>query len=726
MSDACFDKPSATPSAECIIGGPACGKTTTLLERARVCAESGEGSVVYVCASELAANRAKQAISSWHCGGIEVKTGLELACEVLSDERCAARGLRNRLIGRAEQRALMEDVKVCGIKRRRLRELVAFLECGWSNLADDDPAWLKTNEEEMVAGLVRGNLEFTGGVLACEASALALRAARGDAALRAAYARDHAFVDDYERLGRATQFLVNELAVASIAIAAGDVPFVDGGEPYPCAEGVREFFEANPAAMAERLFSCHRPSSVVLLLNALRSDGSMKATELSADSGGRDASGSRPPSAVLPSDVLRVEESPSAKESSAASSARDASCSRPSPVVRCAGEPMGAAESSAALNARDASGGRGDFAGVSGPVMAGGIVEEFSDIAQRIERAIDQGVSPSRIFIASTNRMWRANVVRYLQQVGIAARELASGVRLRTPSMRVLVGEGDPLCRSVQIARLREIAQPQGLQLEGALSALAAGALEGADAHDPLLDGLVDAYWIARGKCAESVEASVAERAEVPMVEDSEELMAEGAKLPMLEGSEEPVAESSKVLALESAKTPVAESAELPVTESAVPPAVEGVEEPVTEGTEEPITKKMCGANAESLENGACGDAYDGAVKVGAPLDAVDREFDLVIFGGFVNGFIPSADYCDPAAMVGAARERAHAADIQELYRAVASARHGVVFTGFSECSLEAAECLKLHIARIKLKRGVRMCAIEPSLYASFVACARP
>ena len=244
--------------------------------------------------------------------------------------------------------------------------------------------------------------------------------------------------------------------------------------------------------------------------------------------------------------------------------------------------------------------------------------------------------------------------------------------------MRVLVGEGDPLCRSVQIARLREIAQPQGLQLEGALSALAAGALEGADAHDPLLDGLVDAYWIARGKCAESAEASVAESAEPPM------------------------------------------------TESAVPPAVEGVEEPVTEGTEEPITKKMCGANAESLEDGACGDAYDGAVKVGAPLDAVDREFDLVIFGGFVNGFIPSADYCDPAAMVGAARERAHVADIQALYRVVTSARHGVVFTGFSECSLEAAERLKLHIARIKLKRGVRMCAIEPSLYASFVACARP
>lgn len=648
MPHARFDKPSAPPSVECIIGGPACGKTTALLERARACAESGEGSIVYVCASKAAAERARRAISLWRCGGIEVKTGLELACEVLSDERYAARGLRNRLIGRAEERVLMEDVKVCGIKRRRLRELVAFLECGWSNLADEDPAWLKTNEEELVAGLVHGNLEFTGGVLPCEASARALRAVQDDAALRASHARDHVFVDDYERLGRATQFLVNELAVASIAIAAGDVSPVTGAvssaagdEPYPWVEGVRELLAERPAAAVERLFSCYRPSSVVQLLNALRADDSLRAAELSVASSGREVSRDRDGS--LSSDASRVD---------------------------------------------------GDFAGVLGPVMAGGIVEEFSDIAQRIKQAIEQGVSLNRIFIAGTNRMWRANVVRYLQQAGIAAQELAGGVRPGASAMRVLVGEGDPLCRSVQIARLREIAQPQGLRLEEALSALAVGTLEGADANDPLLDGLVGAYWIVRGKRAEH----------------AERLMAKGAKVP----------------------------------------ASEGAGESASEGARGSIAKNTCGVNAVSSEGGICGnargdihddprgDAYGDihgdpraatngdAVMVGAPLDAVDHEFDLVIFGGFVNGFIPSADYCDPVAMVGAARERAHAADIQALYRAVASVRRGIVFTGFSECSLEAAERLKLHIARIKLKRGVRMCAIEPSAYASFVGYARP
>ena len=647
MPHARFDKPSAPPSVECIIGGPACGKTTALLERARACAESGEGSIVYVCASKAAAERAGWAISLWRCGGIEVKTGLELACEVLSDERYAARGLRNRLIGRAEERVLMEDVKVCGIKRRRLRELVAFLECGWSNLADEDPAWLKTNEEELVAGLVRGNLEFTGGVLPCEASARALRAVQDDAALRASHARDHVFVDDYERLGRATQFLVNEFAVASIAIAAGDVSPVTGAvssaagdEPYPWAEGVRELLAARPAAAVERLFSCYRPSSVVQLLNALRADDSLGAAELSVASSGREVSRDRDGS--LSSDASRVD---------------------------------------------------GDFAGVLGPVMAGGIVEEFSDIAQRIKQAIEQGVSLNRIFIAGTNRMWRANVVRYLQQAGIAAQELAGGVRPGASAMRVLVGEGDPLCRSVQIARLREIAQPQGLRLEEALSALAVGTLEGADANDPLLDGLADAYWIARGKRAEHAERLAVKGAKVPVSEDTGESVCEGAK---------------------------------------------GF-----------ITKNTCGVNAVSSEDGICGNARGGingdtrgdacggihddpraathgdTVMVGAPLDAVDHEFDLVIFGGFVNGFIPSADYCDPAAMVGAVRERAHAADIQALYRAVASARRGIVFAGFSECSLEAAERLKLHIARIKLKRGVRMCAIEPSAYASFVDCVR-
>lgn len=657
MPHARFDKPFAPPSVECIIGGPACGKTTALLERARACAESGEGSVVYVCASKLAAERARRAISLWRCGGIEVKTGLELACEVLSDERYAARGLRNRLIGRAEERVLMEDVKVCGIKRRRLRELVAFLECGWSNLADEDPAWLKTNEEELVAGLVRGNLEFTGGVLPCEASARALRAVQDDAALRASHARDHVFVDDYERLGRATQFLVNELAVASIAIAAGDVSPVTGAvssaagdEPYPWAEGVRELLAARPSAGVERLFSCYRPSSVVQLLNALRADDSLGAAELSVASSGRDVSRER--------DALCARDASNSHE---ASGAREASCSCSSSTALPLDAPSddeltGAAEPSAVSRARDgsldclssaallpdASRADGDFAGVFGPVMAGGIVQEFFDIAKRIKQAIDQGVSPNRIFIAGTNRMWRANVVRYLQQAGIAAQELAGGVRPGAPAMRVLVGEGDPLCRSVQIARLREIAQPQGLRLEEALSALAAGTLEGADANDPLLDGLVDAYWIARGK------------------------RAEGTETPMAEG-----------------------------------------------GT--------CGNTRGDTYGGACGGAHGNVVVVGAPLDAIDREFDLVIFGGFVNGFIPSADYCDPAAMVGVARERAHAADIQALYRAVASARRGVVFTGFSECSLEAAERLKLHIARIKLKRGVRMCSIEPSAYATFM-----
>lgn len=702
MPHARFDKPSAPPSVECIIGGPACGKTTALLERARACAESGEGSIVYVCASKAAAERARRAISLWRCGGIEVKTGLELACEVLSDERYAARGLRNRLIGRAEERVLMEDVKVCGIKRRRLRELVAFLECGWSNLADEDSAWLKTNEEELVAGLVRGNLEFTGGVLSCEASALALRAVQDDAALRASHARDHVFVDDYERLGRATQFLVNELAAASIAVAAGDVSPVAGDDPYPWAEGVRELLAARPSAGVERLSSCYRPSSVVLLLNALRADDSLGAAELSVASSGRDVSRDRDAlcareascscssSAALPLDAPSDDELTGAAEPPAVSRARDGS-------LDCL--------SSAAL-LPDASRADGDFAGVFGPVMAGGIVQEFFDIAKRIKQAIDQGVSPNRIFIAGTNRMWRANVARYLQQAGIVAKELTGDVRPGASAMRVLVGEGDPLCRSVQIARLREIAQPQGLRLEEALSALAAGTLEGADANDPLLDGLLDAYWIACGKRAEH----------------AERLMVKSAKVPVLEGMEDPMAKDVEA------------------------PVCEGTGESASEGARGFVAKDTCEVNAVSSEGGICGNArgdingdtrgddYDDlraaahgdAVMVGVPLDAVDREFDLVIFGGFVNGFIPSADYCDPATMVGAARERAHAADIQALYRAVASARRGIVFTGFSESSLEAAERLKLHIARIKLKRGVRMCAIEPSSYASFVGYARP
>lgn len=105
------------------------------------------------------------------------------------------------------------------------------------------------------------------------------------------------------------------------------------------------------------------------------------------------------------------------------------------------------------------------------------------------------------------------------------------------------------------------------------------------------------------------------------------------------------------------------------------------------------------------------------AVAVAPPEDLFGRTFDVVIFGGFVNGFIPSRDMCDPGVVVGGARTRQEAADRAAIALAEQRATRRLLFTSFESCDLETAERLRLHIPRIRLRSGVRTCNIHPSDY---------
>ena len=105
------------------------------------------------------------------------------------------------------------------------------------------------------------------------------------------------------------------------------------------------------------------------------------------------------------------------------------------------------------------------------------------------------------------------------------------------------------------------------------------------------------------------------------------------------------------------------------------------------------------------------------AVAVGAPEDLFGRTFDVVIFGGFVNGFIPSRDMCDSGVVVGGARTRQEAADRAAIALAEQRATRRLLFTSFKSCDLETAERLRLHIPRIRLRSVVRTCDIHPSDY---------
>lgn len=103
-------------------------------------------------------------------------------------------------------------------------------------------------------------------------------------------------------------------------------------------------------------------------------------------------------------------------------------------------------------------------------------------------------------------------------------------------------------------------------------------------------------------------------------------------------------------------------------------------------------------------------------VFVGMPQDLLGKTFDLVIFGGCVEGWLPARAYFEA---VGNTKERLLNQALGSLTHAQHAARKMLLFTSFEECSLEFAERLDLHYEHIRLKDGVRTCELRPSALLS-------
>lgn len=635
--------PTAT-EALCITGGPRSGKTGALVERAVAWAEAAPATpdaqppLLFFCASPVTTDDAALRLSQRGLANVPVeavglaepaacqhgpRTGLvttpfDYACRILADPRAQrAIGRGGRMLSRAEEAVFYEDLKTCGLKRRRLRELWAFLQCGLANLNDGDPNWIQTTEERAILDLARDILAFEDAILPGEVVNLAVRALEVEPTLRQRFGSPVVLADDYLLMSPASQRLVNLLATSKIAVAGSEKAALPAFEPYPCATGFEEFEAA------------HAPLQRVTL--------------------------------EAPFHAL-------------------------------------------------------DRAWEAAPDLAG----EMGLIARTIAEELAGGTSPGAIAVVCVNRTWRANLQRALASVGIPAaslghaalkapkgdlvpandderervlRQLRDGIvqptglresraRARAdmsgiashnePSAspcgdsiawRQWLSFDDALGRSAAVSELRRVAQPRGLNLAEALAALDDDALPGLSATSPFAQSLLAPY------------------------REAQELLAERSEngQPTISTS----AATAADLALESSSTSKASPALSPASPN------------------------------EACENdeAATPKSPAPAVAIAAPEDLFGRTFDVVIFGGFVNGFIPSRDMCDPGVIVGGARVRQEATDRDTIALAEQRATRRLLFTSFESCDLETAERLRLHIPRIRLRNGVRTCDIEPSSY---------
>ena len=533
------------------------------------------------------------------------------------------------MLSRAEEAVFYEDLKTCGLKRRRLRELWAFLQCGLANLNDGDPNWIQTTEERAILDLARDILAFEDAILPGEVVNLAVRALEAEPTLRQRFGSPVVLADDYLLMSRASQRLVNLLAADKIAVAGNEYDILPAFEPYPCTTGFAEFEET------------YSPLQRV---------------------------------------TLEV----------------------PFPTVERSWK------------------------------AAPDLSDEMRLIAQTIANELACGTDPHTIAVVGTNRTWRTNLQRALASVGIPAaplghaalkapegdlvpandderervlRQLRDGIvqptglresRARARAdMSGIASHNEPsaspcgdsiawrqwlsfcdaLGRSAAVSELRRVAQPRGLNLAEALAALDADALPGLPATSPFAQSLLAPYRAAQRLLGEQSEEN---QPETDIALDS-------------------AAESSSASAVTASVTSLSSARHSEACEESAAAAPSSIRKDAA----------PCGRNS---------DPDVPAVAIAAPEDLFGHTFEMVIFGGFVNGFIPSRDMCD-SGVVGGARTRQEAADRAAIALAEHRATKRLLFTSFESCDLETAERLRLHIPRIRLKGGVRVCDIEPSSY---------
>ncbi len=246
------------PEARLYKGAVGTGKTSALVALAaeKVAAGVPAESILVFAATPDAAAQLKGRLADAGAGAVRVTTPREFCLEVLATpEAREATGRDPRLVSSFEQAFIMEDMKVSGLKIKRLREMLKFFYRGWTELAAEDPEWLITSEEEAVHGMLKSSLDFTRSLLEPEVAALAWSYLSSHEDALAAVAVDHVLVDDYQQISRASQFVANLVAKESLTAAADPLACVEVYDSYPYGEGVAEL-EAAGAAVTE-LTECY-------------------------------------------------------------------------------------------------------------------------------------------------------------------------------------------------------------------------------------------------------------------------------------------------------------------------------------------------------------------------------------------------------------------------------------------------------------------------------------
>lgn len=147
-----------------------------------------------------------------------------------------------RLLDENEYDVLLEDMKVSGLKPRRLREMLKFFFKAISDCANEKEGWLISGEEQRIHAIFEENLDVRRAMIACE---LPSKTYHGLQEAGKSLDQLSILVDDYNTLSKASQRLLEMLATDQLVVAGTAVEVRNAEESYPWLEGFTKFVEAH-------------------------------------------------------------------------------------------------------------------------------------------------------------------------------------------------------------------------------------------------------------------------------------------------------------------------------------------------------------------------------------------------------------------------------------------------------------------------------------------------
>ena len=702
---------------ECILGKVASGKTEALVYRAvEYLSGQSNGKNVLVLAASPDAARAfvtrlaktlgisEEALTNL---GVRVATPRAIALEVLSDPRAqAACGRKPRLLLPFEENILLEDVKASGLRPKRLREMLKFFYRSWTELADDEPSWLVSEEEVQVYSLLKECLAFTGGILPNELSNLAVKWLCADATAREAASYDLVLVDDYQLLSRASQVLAGLLAREGLIVTGDAQATTEVFEEYPFATGLIEFAQADGVRVT-RLDACWNSAAVHACCENLIGAAQTHEQE-SRDLAGAGEDGERGARALMGTNGDGRQEArylAGAGENGERGAHALAGANNESAQGRVTPQ---AGHSPAATMEASPRTACAETAPVKNPAGCASAYAfptaevEIAHVAQHITDAIEKGAQPGEFYLAAPNGVWAKSLSRSLEARGIST--------VQRPSARMLSGDPRDLgrCKTLRLFTLLALAADPRDMLAwrswcgfgdwltdnpGFAALRRYAARQGLDPYDAL------AAVAADSPCREAFgELDAAEQASLERI--SQAFEAGQTALKQLEGLE-----GRQLIDAAWGLLDCEQHAQETTTGQERVPAdllrLLDTENPELAQDAASLVDRLLAALREPRFPLA-----QNAVRIGDLAASHGFSYRTVVLSGFVNGFIPKHAYFDPVKTPLDRMGLLYGADARRVYQAAGCAREQLLVTAFTQMDALQAERLDLKVDRVFMREG--------------------